>query len=70
MKSTVEVTAVSARQPEANPPDLDLEQKIRLRAYELYEQRNRGNGYDQEDWLDAEAELRAKSELRTTTVAA
>lgn len=33
------------------------EEYIRLRAYELYEQRGRQNGHDVEDWLEAEAEI-------------
>jgi Protein of unknown function (DUF2934) len=32
-------------------------QQIQLRAYELYEQRGRGDGLDVEDWLQAESEL-------------
>ncbi|MGE5113004.1 MAG: DUF2934 domain-containing protein [Acidobacteriaceae bacterium] len=33
------------------------EQEIRLRAYELYEQRGGESGHDLDDWLQAEAEL-------------
>jgi hypothetical protein len=33
------------------------EEYIRLRAYQLYEQRGRENGHDVEDWLQAEAEI-------------
>jgi Protein of unknown function (DUF2934) len=38
--------------------DLSLEQveKIRQRAYELYEARGRENGHEIDDWLQAEAE--------------
>ena len=36
---------------------VDLEERIRRRAYELYEQRGREDGHDAEDWLAAEAEL-------------
>ncbi len=36
----------------------DLEHAIRLRAYELYVQRGRLDGYAQDDWLQAEAEVR------------
>jgi len=35
-----------------------LEDEIRLRAYELYEQRGGEHGYDVEDWLRAEEEVR------------
>jgi hypothetical protein len=32
--------------------------EIERRAFELYEQRGRENGYDRDDWLLAEAQLR------------
>jgi hypothetical protein len=35
----------------------DLEAEIRLRAYELYEQRGYTNGRSEEDWLIAEREV-------------
>jgi hypothetical protein len=34
-----------------------VEQIIRRRAYELFEQRGRADGHAQEDWLCAEAEV-------------
>jgi len=34
-----------------------IEDRIRARAYELYEQRGREDGHDIEDWLHAEAEI-------------
>ena len=33
------------------------EEKIRLRAYELYEQRGRIDGHALDDWLQAETEV-------------
>jgi Protein of unknown function (DUF2934) len=36
---------------------VDVQDKIRNRAFELYEQRGRENGHDLEDWLRAESEL-------------
>jgi Protein of unknown function (DUF2934) len=35
----------------------ELHERIRCRAYEIYEQRNRTEGHDVDDWLQAEAEL-------------
>ena len=35
----------------------DLQERIRIRAYELYEQRGREDGHDIGDWLQAESEL-------------
>ncbi len=47
------------------PPD--LQQAIKLRALELYEQRGREAGHELDDWLQAEAEL---TQRRTKTIAA
>ncbi len=33
------------------------EEYIRLRAYQIYEQRGREDGHDLEDWYQAEAEI-------------
>jgi hypothetical protein len=35
----------------------ELEQRIRVRAYELYDQRGKADGHALDDWLQAEAEL-------------
>lgn len=37
--------------------DAGLEEQIRRRAYELYEARGRAEGFDQEDWDRAKAEV-------------
>jgi hypothetical protein len=47
--------------------EFELEYQIRLRAYELYEKRGRGDGHEQEDWLRAEEEIASKK-VRTATV--
>ena len=41
-----------------------LENKIRLRARQLYEERGRSDGRALEDWLRAEAEILKSSILR------
>jgi Protein of unknown function (DUF2934) len=41
-------------------PVPNIEDGIRRRAYELYEQRGREDGRDVEDWLRAEEELTQK----------
>ena len=46
--------ATATKEPE------DLEFQVRLRAYELYEARGRGDGHDIEDWLQAETDLAQK----------
>ena len=42
-----------------------LEDEIRIRAYELYEQRGRMTGYEHEDWLHAEREILARRSQQT-----
>lgn len=41
----------------AHPTALISEGAVRLRAYELYEQRGRHDGHDLDDWLAAESEV-------------
>jgi hypothetical protein len=43
---------------------LNLEDQIRSRAYELYEQRGREDGRDLEDWFRAEEEIKQKQGRR------
>ena len=45
----------------------DMPEQIRRRAYELYEQRGRGDGRALDDWLQAESEFTRK---KAKTVAA
>jgi len=39
----------------------DLEQQVRIRAYEIYERRGREDGHALEDWLQAQSELPGRS---------
>ncbi len=39
----------------------DLEQEIRRRAHGIYEERGFVDGFEMDDWLQAEAELRPKA---------
>jgi hypothetical protein len=48
------------------PQDLELEQQIRERAYELYEARGGEDGHEQEDWFRAKEEITIKK-FRTAT---
>jgi hypothetical protein len=62
MKHTLNETK---RQPiQIQNPELD--EKIRLRAYELYEQRGRTDGSELEDWVQAEAEVLGANDLART----
>lgn len=40
--------------------DLELEDQIRQRAYELYEARGREDGHELEDWYRAKKEITVK----------
>lgn len=42
--------------------EADRKERIRVRAYELYEARGGEDGHDMEDWLSAEAEIDGLSE--------
>ena len=42
----------------------DTEERIRVRASELYEKRGKRDGHDLDDWLEAEAELSGRGVLR------
>jgi hypothetical protein len=49
---------LASHEPETQQTDAaELQEQIRSRAYEIYEQRNRAEGHDLDDWLQAEAEL-------------
>jgi len=51
-----------SRQPRSRKANLssNTEKQIRGRAYELYEQRGRVDGFALDDWLQAEAEILGK----------
>lgn len=44
----------------ANPTPIDLEAQIRMRAYELYQERGCTPGQETEDWFSAEREVLAR----------
>ncbi|MGA7889443.1 MAG: DUF2934 domain-containing protein [Candidatus Sulfotelmatobacter sp.] len=48
-----------SREPRSRQPDFasDIEERIRLRAYEAYGQRGKGDGFALDDWLQAETEI-------------
>ncbi|HXY11261.1 MAG TPA: DUF2934 domain-containing protein [Terriglobales bacterium] len=56
MTSRIPSTTSAAMEPKT--PSLNLEDEIRRRAYELYEQRGGEHGHDVEDWLRAEEEIK------------
>jgi len=63
MKSTQVETGLYHKSPLAEPA---YTQEIRVRAYQLFEQRGSEAGHDLDDWLQAEAEIvmPARSQIR------
>ncbi|HXY02734.1 MAG TPA: DUF2934 domain-containing protein [Terriglobales bacterium] len=49
-----------------DPTSIDLEAQIRLRAYELYEERGGTPGLETEDWFRAEREVLARHNHQQT----
>ena len=56
--SVSEITLVADSKRNVSP--ISVEEEIRRRAYELYEQRGRHPGYEHDDWLTAEREVLAR----------
>ena len=46
---------------------VDLQEEIRQRAYELFQERGGQHGFDQDDWLRAEAEVRLRRGVRSAS---
>ena len=66
-KAPAKTKSISANGEQANKtsqPRNGLEEVIRVRAYELYVERGLQDGFAQDDWLRAEAEVR-NQERRT-----
>ncbi len=51
------------------PPDAEVEEQIRQRAYQLYEERGHLDGNAMEDWLRAEEEVLGSRQAKAATVA-
>ncbi len=59
MNHTKNITTMRNREA-TNPAITNIQEQIRVRAYQLYEQRGRRHGHDLDDWLKAEAEITRK----------
>ena len=53
-------TSTPSRATAARAGDPGIEEEIRRRAYELYEERGRQDGFQDEDWARAETEILSK----------
>ena len=56
MKNNVLAAIPKQTSTQVTQTALDLQEQIRLRAFELYEQRGHG-GCEEQDWLQAETEV-------------
>jgi Protein of unknown function (DUF2934) len=62
MPEATSVPSVRKNVASAAPTPIDLEVQIRQRAYEIYVERGRVPGREQEDWAQAEREVHARHE--------
>ena len=60
MNKNMNMNSKSPATAMCEPQDLELEEQIRLRAYELYVARGREDGHEMEDWLRAKEDLAVK----------
>jgi len=58
MKATSKAIPIDTTEYQSDT-NIEMEETIRSRAYELYEQRGRTGGHDLQDWLQAKAEAAA-----------
>jgi hypothetical protein len=57
MKSSNSTTLAASSKPQELESPVEIDEQIRRRAFELYEQHGRKDGQALDDWLQAEAEL-------------
>ena len=57
MKRTPTMPALIRTTNQTTESASELQEQVRRRAYELYEQRGRNDGHDLNDWLQAELEM-------------
>jgi DUF2934 family protein len=56
MKRTPTMPALIRTTNQTTESASELQEQVRRRAYELYEQRGRNDGHELDDWLQAESE--------------
>ncbi len=61
-----EATAVASGNGNGSHSPVELESEIRIRAYELYASRGFADGLAEEDWIQAEREVRARESQKHT----
>lgn len=64
-KNVTPINKRIAKQAKSDSVPMNLDEEIRNRAYELYQQRGASPGSEHEDWLLAEREVRARHSQQT-----
>jgi hypothetical protein len=59
---SVQTLTETKSEPKTNVIPINLEEEIRQRAYEIFEERGRTPGNEHEDWVRAEREVLARYE--------
>jgi len=62
MPEAASVPSIRKKVGATTPTPIDLEEQIRLRAYEIWEENGRLVGTEEEDWKQAEREIHARNE--------
>jgi Protein of unknown function (DUF2934) len=62
MPEATSVTSMRKKVGTTTPTPIDLQEQIRLRAYEIWEENGRLVGTEEEDWKQAEREVQARNE--------
>ena len=60
MSEATSVPSIRKKGGAKNPTPIDLEEQIRLRAYEIWEENGRLAGTEEEDWKQAEREIQER----------
>ncbi len=60
VNASVQTLTETKPEPKKNVVPINLDEEIRRRAYEIFEQRGCTPGYEHEDWLQAEREVLAR----------
>jgi uncharacterized protein YchJ len=66
MKSTHTIPITLRTAQQTTESTRELQEQIRCRAYELYEQRGRAYGHELDDWLQTESEMIQQKANRAT----
>jgi hypothetical protein len=61
MKPVIQMPNVNLNKMSDASENLDLQERIRVRAFELFEQRGCEPGHELEDWLQAKAEVETEA---------